>query len=167
MALKPSNKFVNPDQERLNPGETLSSGEVSGKEIKETGFEQAQEKPGFGSETEKPSFRQPAPNSIPASQAPAPIAELKSESLVKIEAILEEDLADAYFKMSATKQKEFKLEGEQIAKKIDQLLLKTKDEARNIFKLIFKWLRLMPGVNKFFVEQEAKIKTDKILRLKK
>jgi len=28
------------------------------------------------------------------------------------------------------------------------------------------WLKILPGVNKFFLEQEAKIKTDKILALK-
>jgi len=28
------------------------------------------------------------------------------------------------------------------------------------------WLKLIPGVNKFFLEQEAKIKTDEVLKLK-
>ena len=36
---------------------------------------------------------------------------------------------------------------------------------RKILKLIRSWLKLIPGVNKFFLEQEAKIKTDKIVDL--
>ena len=87
--------------------------------------------------------------------------------MLRIEAILEEDLAEAYFKMDPASQKKFKIEGEKVSLKIDQLLQKTKDEAKNIFKLIIKWLKMIPGSNKFFVEQEAKIKTDKILKLKK
>jgi hypothetical protein len=30
-----------------------------------------------------------------------------------------------------------------------------------------QWLKLLPGVNRFFLEQEAKIKTDRIIHLKK
>jgi hypothetical protein len=32
-------------------------------------------------------------------------------------------------------------------------------------KLIREWLLIIPGVNKYFLEQEAKIKTDKIQQL--
>jgi hypothetical protein len=34
---------------------------------------------------------------------------------------------------------------------------------KKILALIRDWLKLIPGVNRFFLEQEAKIKTDKIL----
>jgi hypothetical protein len=34
---------------------------------------------------------------------------------------------------------------------------------KKIFVLIRAWLKIIPGVNRFFLEQEAKIKTDKIL----
>ena len=36
-----------------------------------------------------------------------------------------------------------------------------------IIDVIKKWLSIIPGINKFFLEQEAKIKTDKIMELKK
>jgi len=32
--------------------------------------------------------------------------------------------------------------------------------------LIKKWLLLIPGVNKYFLEQEAKIKADEIVKMK-
>jgi len=33
-----------------------------------------------------------------------------------------------------------------------------------IMELVYEWLRMIPKVNKFFLEQEAKIKTDKLLK---
>ena len=38
-----------------------------------------------------------------------------------------------------------------------------KVHSKKILKAIVGWLKMIPGVNKFFLEQEAKIKTDKIL----
>lgn len=81
----------------------------------------------------------------------------------KIEAILEEDLTDLYLKMSSDQQKTFKRQGEETSSKIGQLLAQAKVNAKKIFDLLRAWLKLIPGVNRFFLEQEAKIKTDKIL----
>ncbi|MBI2475209.1 hypothetical protein HYV69_02160 [Candidatus Uhrbacteria bacterium] len=83
----------------------------------------------------------------------------------KIESILEEDLTEIYLSMSKDKQEKFKEEGEKTLSKIMQIIHKTKINAKKIFFLIRSWLKLIPGVNRFFLEQEAKIKTDKILRL--
>ena len=81
----------------------------------------------------------------------------------KVEQILEEDLKEIYLKMDPEKQKEFKIKGEAVTFKISQLLRNTRVKVRQIFKLIIGWLSLIPGVNKHFLEQEAKIKTDKLL----
>jgi hypothetical protein len=89
----------------------------------------------------------------------------KSEALVKIEKILEEDLEEFYFTMSEDKRREFKEKGEETAGKIEKMMEAGKTVARKILKLIRQWLKLIPGVNKFFLEQEAKIKTDKIKAL--
>lgn len=83
----------------------------------------------------------------------------------KIETILEEDLTDLYLSMPKEVQVKFKAEGEVTLSKIMQLVQKTKINAKKIFLLIREWLKIIPGVNRFFLEQEAKIKTDKILRL--
>ena len=42
----------------------------------------------------------------------------------------------------------------------------TKVKVKKILKLILEWLRILPGINRFFLEQEAKIKTDRIIQLK-
>ncbi len=85
----------------------------------------------------------------------------------QIEHIMAKDLEKIYFNLSPAKQKEFKIKGEQTASEINKLLSKVKVKAKEIVKLIIKWLSLIPGVNKFFLEQEAKIKADEILRLKR
>jgi hypothetical protein len=113
-------------------------------------------------EAEKTTRKGPVPS--PVITPVQPLA--KNPALVKIESILEEDLQDAYFKMEPKLQQKFKTEGEKTAAKIEQMLVEVKVKANKIFKLIFKWLKIIPGVNKFFIKQEAKIKTDKILKLK-
>ena len=90
-----------------------------------------------------------------------------SSDIKKIENILEQDLGEIYFKLSPEKQSEFKIKGEQTAKDISLLMKKTKVKVKKIIDLIRDWLKLIPGVNKFFLEQEAKIKADRILEFKK
>ncbi len=81
----------------------------------------------------------------------------------EIDDILEEDLADLYRAMSADQKRKFRVKGEETVSKIRELLRATKENAKKIFHLFREWLKLIPGVNRFFLEQEAKIKTDKIL----
>lgn len=101
--------------------------------------------------------RQPAPEPGPS----------KSFMLKEIENILSEDLEDIYFNLPADLRQEFRAKGEETASKIEQLLQKTRVKVRGILKLIMEWLKTIPGVNHFFLEQESKIKADKILGLKK
>lgn len=98
---------------------------------------------------------------------PAPAASAyKSPTLMQIEEILEEDLEDAYFGMPPEKKKEFKEKGEEAAGKIEKMIESVKVNSNKILSLIKRWLKLIPGINKFFLEQEAKIKTDKVLNLR-
>lgn len=94
------------------------------------------------------------------------IPQLKDEVLAKVEKIMEEGLKDAYKEMTPLQQQEFKIKGEETAIKIKELLKSTRTKIRKIFKLVMDWLRFIPGVNKYYLEQEAKIKTDKIIALK-
>lgn len=96
-----------------------------------------------------------------------PIPQLQDEVSIKIEKILEIGLADEYAKLSPIAKQEFKIKGEETTAKIRELLLTTHVKVKKIFYLIIEWLRILPGVNKFFLEQEAKIKTDLILELHK
>jgi len=84
----------------------------------------------------------------------------------EIDIILSEGLNDVFLKMNPEQQKEFKRAGEETVLKINILLQETKVKVNKIVELIRKWLKLIPGVNIFFLEQEVKIKADKILRIK-
>lgn len=91
----------------------------------------------------------------------------KDEVVIKIEKILEEGLNDSFQRLSPIAQQEFKLKGEQTATQLRDLLKDTHVKIRKILRLILDWLRMLPGINHFFLEQEAKIKTDRIMALKK
>ena len=87
-----------------------------------------------------------------------------------VENILEEGLAEVYFGLPPQLQKEFRKQGEETTAQITRLLNSSKYKvgqiAKDIFNLILSWLKLIPGVNKFFLEQEVKIKSDRIIALK-
>jgi len=69
--------------------------------------------------------------------------------------------------MTPQEQKRFKEEGEKTTIKINQLLDKAKVSVSKIVALIKRWLSLIPKTNKYFLEQEAKIKADKIFKINK
>ncbi len=99
------------------------------------------------------------------SSDPIPLTFVEREK--KVENFLSAGLEDSYLKMDAKKRAEFKREGEKTAKEINSLLEKARIKTKKIISLIKKWLSIIPGVNKFFLEQETKIRADKIIKLKK
>lgn len=113
-------------------------------------------------ETEPP----PPPD---ASVAPTPamhaaaVAHPKGKLLTDIESIMQEDLKELYKQLPPERRQAFKTRGEQVAEAVRVLASAAKINAKKIFQLLFGWLKMLPGVNRFFLEQEAKIKTDKIL----
>ena len=97
---------------------------------------------------------------------PTQIPQVRDELTIQEEKIMEEGLKDAFGAMTPIQKQEFKIKGEETALQIRQLLKSTRVKIKNIFKLLFEWLRLLPGINKFFLEQEAKIKSERIMSLK-
>ena len=83
----------------------------------------------------------------------------------EIEDIMSEDLGPMYAKLSPEQRKVFKQEGERAAVSIRAMLEHVTVKAKTLIEIIRRWLRLIPGVNRFFLEQEAKIKADKMLAL--
>jgi len=136
--------------------ETLSTREL--KRYREEVIEEIEEH-------QEPKKRPPIAAASASAPAAAPPFFAKSERLMRIENILEEDLEDAYFKMEPERQKKFKAEGEKAAAQIERLLAKTRVKTHKVFKIILRWLRIIPGINRYFLRQEAKIKTDKIIKL--
>ncbi|MBI5728283.1 MAG: hypothetical protein HY984_00850 [Candidatus Magasanikbacteria bacterium] len=98
---------------------------------------------------------------------PATVPLVKDRLTVDVEKIMSEGLAEAYRTLTPVEQQAFKIKGEETAWEIRQLLNKTKIKIRRIFRLILVWLKMLPGLNRFFLEQEAKIKADKIMTLKR
>ncbi len=103
---------------------------------------------------------------LPANSVDKIVSHEKKEREKEIEKILEKNLSDIYISLPPNKQQEFKVSGERAAQEINNLLDRAKVKVKQIIAVIKKWLSFLPGVNRFFIEQEAKIKADEIMRLK-
>lgn len=90
-------------------------------------------------------------------------ATVKSQQLQEIEDLMTKDLSEMYQRMSPEDQQKFKAKGEEVAQEIDGLLQRAKLTAKRVLHLIRSWLKLVPGINKFFLEQEAKIKAEELI----
>ncbi len=104
------------------------------------------------------------PSSAPISKTPFILKE-KSEVLKEIESILSEGMEESYQSLPDDLKKDFKQKGEETASKIEEIVNQARIMVHKIVDLIKNWLMIIPGVNKFFLEQETKIKTGKILML--
>lgn len=94
------------------------------------------------------------------------ILSLEEQRSQEIDKVLSEGLNDIFLAMSPDKQQEFKKEGEETVKKINVLLSRAQISLNKIISLIKNWLSLIPRINRFFIYQEAKIKSDRIIKLK-
>ncbi|PKL72510.1 hypothetical protein CVV26_01315 [Candidatus Kuenenbacteria bacterium HGW-Kuenenbacteria-1] len=139
--------------------------------IKEPEIIEKEEEREEGIEPQKPEEALKKTPSFQASPIPSTIIPLekilKSETRQTIEKILSEDLEDIFFKLPLEKQEEIQEKKEEISFKIEEIINGVKIKISKIFKLIKEWLKLIPGVNNFFLEQETKIKIDGIIELSK
>lgn len=84
----------------------------------------------------------------------------KDEVTIEVEKILEQGLGSMYATLPESAKPRFKQKGEQAALEISSMARTLKFHAKRALQLIRDWLLTIPGVNKFFLEQEAKIKVD-------
>lgn len=109
-----------------------------------------------------------------APSTPAPVAQPKSVAvpvandprvkiLKDIEAILSDGLQDVYKGLSDDRKKIFRQKGEAAANAIAEMVIQGKAKIKEIWKLLKDWLGSLPGMNKYFLEQEIKIKTDRVM----
>jgi hypothetical protein len=103
----------------------------------------------------------------PKQQKRQAIPEVRNETTLKIEQILSQGMEKAYEELTPVQKQEFKIKGEKTALEIQNLLKSTHVKVKKIFFLITEWLKMLPGISKFFLEQEAKIKADKIIAMRK
>ncbi|MFA5879787.1 MAG: hypothetical protein WC860_06390 [Candidatus Margulisiibacteriota bacterium] len=85
------------------------------------------------------------------------------QEIADLEEILSSGLDEIYQELSPENKTVFKVKGEAAANKIQLLMQTAKIKFNDILEIIRNWLLVIPGVNRFFLEQEAKIKTDKII----
>lgn len=88
---------------------------------------------------------------------------LASQLNKQIEKILEDGLVDIYMRMTPSERTQFKKKGEQTTALIAKIISRPKFKISSVVNAIKNWLKNVPGVNKFFLEQTAKIKADKIV----
>lgn len=85
--------------------------------------------------------------------------------LEKVEQVLAQDMDNIFLSLDVSQQIAFKKRGEETSYQIVKLLSKGTAPLKKIVNLIVAWLRVIPNVNRFYLEQEAKIKADKIMKL--
>jgi len=160
-------------EEKVKEKIELAPAPTSAESIKEAwSVEQGRE---FSGEA---SARKAAEQPVPAVTGELPIDPAKNivaagylageqkERQKKVEKILEIDLAAIYNGLTPEKKVEFKAAGERAAREIARLLTEATVQVKKIIEIIINWLKIVPGINKFFVEQEAKIKADEIVKLR-
>lgn len=97
----------------------------------------------------------------------APEAPKKDALRMQVERTLEDKLWEIYLALPKDSRQRFKEGGDICATELRRLAERPKVRSRNVLALIKRWLTLIPMVNKWFLWQEAKIKTDKFMRLYK
>ena len=137
------------------------------------------EVPSLEHEPQEPSFERltaapaPAPTIIaPVSSEDAPV-ELQTLAvplvqddvvMMGIQAILRDNLGEATAAMPEEAKTRFWAKAQEIGVVVADMVRQYKVEVKRVLHLLVEWLHTIPGVNKFFLEQEAKLKTDRILQ---
>jgi type IV secretory pathway VirB10-like protein len=119
--------------------------------------------------TDSQEIQQPGVSASQTSQnqpAPQPAVQVqKSEARKEIEDLLSDGLTEIYKTMTPQQQEVFRQKGDEAATSIEQMVGTFRASARKVVDVIRGWLSTIPGVNKFFLEQESKLKTDEIMKL--
>ncbi len=101
----------------------------------------------------------------PSSAPPQPPTSQKDDVFHAVEKILEDGLGEYYLQLPESAKVRFHQKGEEVTNQIAAMVREFRVKVKQVVLLIREWLLTIPGVNKFFLEQEAKIKTDRILGL--
>jgi len=89
----------------------------------------------------------------------------KDEVMTEVQSILQEGLAPLYATLPPDAKLRFQAKGLEVSTSITDMVKRFRVNTKKVLLLIRDWLLTIPSVNKFFLEQEAKIKTDKIVIL--
>lgn len=124
----------------------------------------------MAAEKKSEAFLEPAPTTVvapqagQATQAPAQEA-VKDEVTIEVEKILEYGLGDYIPDMPEEARERFLKKGGEVAAQLSVMVRTLNVQVSLVVGLIKEWLLTIPGVNRYYIEQEAKIKTDQIVEL--
>ncbi|MCI0479664.1 hypothetical protein L0Y59_03910 [Candidatus Uhrbacteria bacterium] len=144
----------------------VSGTEISNFEADERAYEQMPESKETFLEVEQTSpERPPQPtSSTETARARADAApRTKDDVTVHVEKIMEEGLGTLYASLPDTAKPLFRSKGEEAAIEIAEMVSSFKVKVARVLRLIRDWLLTIPKANRYFLEQEAKIKTDRII----
>ncbi len=112
---------------------------------------------------------EPTPATVQMTAAPAvPAKEVARDPvLIEVENKLSEGLWDAYKSMDPGLRAKFKAEGERIAGVARDGIASGRLAAERLLQMIVDWLRMIPRVDRWFLVQDAKLKTDALIRMSK
>jgi hypothetical protein len=156
-----------PEQEPEDIFEVLEPKIEGQQEVRVEKVREALEQHGarFEQHPEVPSQVRETPSALPPSAPMAiPIA-AEQEKLQHIERVLAEGLQDIFTALPPVERQKFKIAGEQAAREVQGLLGQVKVQVGKVIEVIRRWLGTLPGVNRLFVEQESKIKAQKLVGL--
>lgn len=155
-----------PEQEPIDIFEVVDRVPEQAPEVKPEKVREALEQHGsrFEQHPEVPAQAKELPSAAPVAAMPLPIS-APDQQLQQVEQVLAEGLQDIFASLPPAEQQKFKVAGEQTAQEVNNLLGQVKVRVSAIVEVIRRWLSTIPGVNKFFVEQEAKIKAQKLVSL--
>ncbi len=159
-----SNSLENPDLAKLN---SRKSTEISGLEADELALEKTIEieKPILEAEKEKAGSNATGhiASSIPTQDQVTALE--KDQVTIEVEQILEKNLSEIYNSLPDDVKPVFKKKGEQTALAITDMVKRAAVKMSEVMRIVMDWLKIIPGVNRFYLEQEAKIKSDHIVAL--
>ncbi len=100
-----------------------------------------------------------------AQSAPAAAPVVKDEVTTEVEKILEDGLGEYIPDMPDEARDRFIQKGGEVAGQLSVMVRTLNVQVTIVIELIKEWLLTIPGVNRYFIEQESKIKTDRIIAL--
>lgn len=110
---------------------------------------------------------EPADAALAMTPTAADVTTPPDEVAEDVQKILEDGLEEAVVAMSADAKERFFQKGKEIGALVAEMVRTYKVEVKRVLRMLKEWLTTIPGVNRFFLEQEAKIKTDRILELER
>ncbi len=156
------------EQQRLESEKIISSEEKRGFGISESENldEKSSEKKVEKSADATSSPTQQESNGLlqrPSSSVPAPAVLELTPLECEVDAVLEEGLVQVYETLPPEKKEHFQQQGRSLVKKIEEAIQKSNLKLKRLLQWIREWLKIIPHINRFFLEQELKIKSDKIM----